>query len=359
MKLPVFKLIVDIDTEGMDFVGLVDYPAHGKNWITMSKAPVKVERRIAFNEERQMVTGVAIATNLLIYRRDPDGFEYNVYFSKEDTMAIMKMFAKRGYHNNVNLMHDSSKKVRDAALVESYFINDEKSNIPKGFEDQNLQPGSLIFTYWIESKETWDFVKKSGAGFSIEGWFREMPVKFLKNSKNKKQSKMKKSLMERLFGSKKPEKVEFDKAKKDEYATATTADGETVYWDGDLVEGNSLFIVPADGNDPVLAEPETTYDIEVDGVAYSVTTAEAGVIASVTESGGEEETEEMEQVVEAMASEYRAKFTTQEAQMQEMAKTIDEQNEVIERLSEKVGLKAVVAKSTSAGWREIKNKNKK
>lgn len=350
MKLPVFKLVVDIDDEGMDFVGLVDYPAHGKNWITMSKAPNKVEPKYEFNNEKQLVTGVAIATNLLIYRRDPDGFEYNVYFTKEDTMTIMKMFAKRGYHNNVNLMHDSSKKVRDASLIESYFINEEKTNIPKGFENQNLQPGSLIFTYWVESKETWEFVKKNGAGFSIEGWFREVPVKFLKSKQ--KQSKMKKgSLFAKLFGST-VVLATFDAANKDKYATATTSEGEQVYWDGDLVEGNSLFVVPADGTDPILA-PAGDHMIDVDGVMYNVTVDEAGIITAVTEESAD--AEEMEQVVEAMASEYRTALKAQTAQMQEMAKTIDAQNEVIERLSEKVGLKAITKKTTPKGWREIKN----
>ncbi len=163
MKRPVYKLVIDIDDNGMDFIGLVDYPAHGKNYITMSKAPKKVEPKFQFNEEKQIVTGVAIATDLLIYRVDPDGFEYDVFFSKDDTFKIMKLFAKHGYHNNVNLMHDMSQKVDDAYMIESYFINDKRTNIPEEFKDQNLRPGSLIFTYHIEGAETWEFVKENGA----------------------------------------------------------------------------------------------------------------------------------------------------------------------------------------------------
>lgn len=361
MKRPVYRLTIDIDDEGMDFMGLVDMPAHSKNYITMSKAPKKVEPKFQFNEEKRIVTGVAIATDLLIFRRDPDGFEYDVYFSKADTLTIMKMFAKKGYHNNVNLMHDSSQKVRDTYLIESYFINDQKSNIPKGLENQNLQPGTLIFSYWVEGDKTWEFIKEHGAGFSIEGWFREVPVKFLKS----KQSKMKKSLFEKFGFKKEVEKAVFDSDKKDKYETAQTTEGDTVYWDGELVEGNSLFVVPADGGDPVLA-PEGDHSIEIDGVASVVSVDEAGIITAVVVGDAQEEEEEEEEmseevaeVMEAIIAEYRKKFDTQGAQIKEMAKTIDEQSEFIEQLAEKQGFKKVELSGKAPGWKEIKNNNKK
>ena len=356
MKLPVYRLKIDIDAEGMDFVGLVDYPAHGKNYVTMSNAPKKVEPKFHFNDEKRIVTGVAIATDLLIYRRDANGYEYNVYFTKEDTLTIMKMFAKKGYHNNVNLMHDSSKKVRDAYMVECYFINKEKTNIPAQFADQNLQAGSIIFSYWIEGDKTWNFVKEHGAGFSIEGWFQEVPVKFLKAKQ--KQSKMKKGLFERLFGTA-PEKAVFDKSKKDKYATATTSEGDTVYWDGELVEGNSLFVVPADGSDPVLA-PSGDHTIDVEGEMITVTVDDSGVITAVavSEQQSEDEDEEVEKAMEAMAAEYRKKFDAQESKIKLMAKTIDDQTEMIERLAVKNGFKKVENATKTSSWREIKNAKK-
>jgi hypothetical protein len=51
-RLPVYRLVIDENTEGMDFMGLVDYPAHGKNWMTFAQLPVKVEQKYAFNEEK-------------------------------------------------------------------------------------------------------------------------------------------------------------------------------------------------------------------------------------------------------------------------------------------------------------------
>lgn len=177
-RLPVYKLVIDEDAEGMDFMGLVDYPAHGKNWIAFNQLPKRVEFKQHFNEEKRIVTGVAIATDLQIYRRDPNGFEYNIVFTKEDVLTMIKMLSKRNYFNNVNLMHDMSRKVKDTFLIELYFIKADKSNIPSEFADQNIQPGSVVMSYWVEGDDTWEFVKKNGAGFSIEGWFKEVEVKF-------------------------------------------------------------------------------------------------------------------------------------------------------------------------------------
>lgn len=337
----------------MDFLGFVDDPAHRKAHATFAQAPKKVELKHFFNEEKRIVTGVAIATDLLIYRRDGD-FEYDVYFTKADTLTIMKMFAKNKYHNNVNLMHDQSRKVSDAYMIECYFINDEKSNIPEYFKNQNLQPGSLIFSYWVEGDDTWKWVKENGGGFSIEGWFNEVPVKF----KNTKQNKMQKqSLFQRLFGAK-PEKKVFDSAKKDKYATAQTSEGNTVYWDGALEVGNSLFVVPAEGEEPVLA-PSGPHDIDVDGMVMTVTVDDNGVITEVIEKEAESN-EELDATIEAMASEYRKMNAETQTKMQAMAKTIDDQNELIEKLMEKTGLQRVPgAGDNTPAWRKYKDQGKK
>lgn len=359
MKRPVYRLAIDEMTEGMDFMALVDAPAHGKTWTTMAKQKAP-SAKYAFNSEKQIVTGVAIATNQLIYRRDPDGFEYDVYLTKADTFEIMKRFAKNGYHNNVNLMHEADLKVDDAALIECYFVREDRQNIPEAFADQNLQPGSLIFSYWIESPKTWEFVKKHGTGFSLEGWFNSIPVKFLKEKQ--KQNKMeKKSLFERLGFAKKEEPKREEYNSKHEYATAVNTDGDTVEWDGDLVEGVSIFIIPEEG-EPVLA-PEGEMTLDVDGQMLLVVVNENGQVASVEqveamENDDEEEEEEMSEVEEALRAirdEYKEKFNTQENQIQEMAKAFDELNEAFEALRNEKSAKSTRSK-TSGGYASLKGK---
>lgn len=187
-RLPLYRLTIDLEAEGMDYMGLVDTPAHGKGWQAFSKirkAKAKAKRQY-FNDEKRIVTGVAIATNLQIYRRTEDGFEYNVYFTKEDTKEIAIKLAENGYMNNVNEMHDMNKEVSDMVLFESYFIEDDKRNIPDAFEDQNLQPGTWITSYKVNNDEVWEKIKDGEFyGFSIEGWFKEVEVNIKKEEMKK------------------------------------------------------------------------------------------------------------------------------------------------------------------------------
>ncbi len=339
-RLPVFKLVIDEDAEGMDFMGLVDYPAHGKNWIAFNQLPNKVELKHHFNDEKRIVTGVAIATDLQIYRRDPNGFEYNIVFTKEDTLAIMKMFSKRGYFNNVNLMHDMGRKAKGIYLIESFFIKDDRSNIPAEFANQNLRPGSLIFSYWVEDDITWKFVKENGTGFSIEGWFKEVEIKFNKTKKMEK-----KSIWEKL-GIANPkvqtkEKPKFDAKKK--YAEAKTADGMTIYWENELKEGEALFVVPAEGGDPVLAAAGE-YPAEVDGQMWVITVDEAGLITAVTASEDmqEEETNETEEALVAMKAQFDKDLADHKAAFEKslndkitaLASQIEDLTEALEKVAE-------------------------
>lgn len=276
-KLPLYRLTVEPDeVEGMDFVGFVDHPAHIKKYVTMSAAPVKVTR-YHFNEEKRIVKGVVISTYQPIYRRDDDGFEYNVYFTKEDAAVIRDIFAKNGYHNNVNLMHDMSRKVENVGLIEMITVNDARTNIPEEFADQNLQKGSVIFAYKVFDDVAWKFVKENGAGFSLEGWFKNIEVKLSKPKKGK--MKKKKFDIWAALGMSKPgsKKPVFDKAKKDKYAEATTVDGAKVTWEGALEAGTPLFVVP-EGEEPVLA-PEGEHSFEFDGVMYVVKVDAEGMIA--------------------------------------------------------------------------------
>lgn len=351
-RLPVYKLVIDDSVEGMDFMGLVDYPAHGKQWVTLSKLPKKVELRYEFNEEKRIVSGVAIATDLQIYRRDDSGFEYNIIFTKKDVLDIIKMFSKKGMFNNVNFMHDMDKVAKGIYLIESTIVRDDKSNIPTEFKNQNLQPGSLIFSYWAESDEAWKFIKENAKGFSIEGWFKEVEVKF---HKNKKQM----SLLEKLGFKKAAQKIVFDKTKKDKYAEATTADGVVVMWEGELAEGTALFVVPTDGTDPILASAGE-YPIDVEGVIMVVTVNEDGTIASVVEGEAmnDDEPAEVEEALKAVIADYKAALAAQkkafDTQLETIGKEVDELREALEKVAEKTPPKKVTQTGTKPSWKDMK-----
>lgn len=357
-QLPLYRLTVEEgEVEGMDFVGFVDSPAHIKKYVTMSAAPVRL-KRYHFNEEQRIVKGVVISTYQPIYRRDDDGFEYNVYFTKEDAAVIRDIFAKNGYHNNVNLMHDMSRKVEGVGLIEMITVNDKRNNIPEEFADQNLQKGSVIFAYKVFDDNAWKFVKENGAGFSLEGWFKNIEVTLSKPKKGK----MKKNIFE-MLGIKDPrvKKPVFDKAKKDKYAEATTVDGQTVMWDGALEKDTLLWLVTGE-EEPVLA-PAETYSFEYEGVNYVVMVNEEGMIDTV-EVVEMEEQEESE-MAEAMAAKfaaveksYNAKFEALKKENDKtiavFAQSIADLTEAVEKLAEGKVEHRRVSGTDKAGWKGMK-----
>lgn len=278
--LPLYKMILTEETEGMDYIALVDSPAHMKKFEYFNGKMVKQH----FNEEQRIVTGVAIAVDLPIYRRDEQLGEHYVVFGKKETEQIWEKMMTSNYMHNVNEMHDSNKKVSGITYLHSYPIDSARGvNAPESFKNQNLKDGSIIVYYKVEDEKVWNDIKKGKhAGFSIEGWFDKKIIK-TKQTQMKKESK---SLFEMVFG----------KAK---FETATTVDGVEISWTGALEEGTELRVVTEEGE--VLA-PEGIHSIEVEGVVMAITVDGNGIIASVEEEVAEEVVAPEEAPVEEVMS---------------------------------------------------------
>ena len=281
--LPIYKMILTEETEGMDYIALVDSPAHMKAFEYFNGQVVKQ----FFNEDERIVTGVAIAVDLPIYRRDETIGEHYVVFGKEETFEIAQKMFKSGYANNVNEMHDSNKTVKGMHLVESYFIDSTKGKVaPDSFKNQNLKDGSWIVSYKVDNDKIWNDIKKGKhAGFSIEGWFDKKIIK----TKQTKMKKERKTFSEMVFG-------------KSKFETATTVEGVEISWTGALEEGTELRVVTEEGE--VLA-PEGIHSIEVEGIIMAITVDGNGIIVSVEEVVAEEVVapEEEEVAVEEVMSE--------------------------------------------------------
>ena len=169
--LPIFSLEivedVNSDTE-VDFVALVDRPAIEKSFL-MFKEGRKVQFNIE-NEEEHIISGALMLADTPIYRNDAHG-EYYVVFSKDTIKQIAQKFFKKGYQQNVNLMHDSGKTLEGLTMFESW-ITDEKRGIKamKGFED--VPDGSWFGSFKVENEEVWQMIKDGQVkGFSVEGIF--------------------------------------------------------------------------------------------------------------------------------------------------------------------------------------------
>ena len=166
MKLPIFDIIVDINTDelNMSCISLVTDPAVEKDFECFSKDKKPMKFSIT-NPEKHCITGVAIRADVPIYRYSPDMGEYYVRFTKETIEQIVYKYSKQNLWNSVSLEH-SGQNIDSAVMVE-FFIK-SPSKCPEGFED--VEDGSLMVTYKITDENLWDMVKNSDEinGFSIE-----------------------------------------------------------------------------------------------------------------------------------------------------------------------------------------------
>lgn len=123
------------------------------------------------DEDKRIISGPLMVANQKIYRTDPELGEYEVFFSPETIKKIAIKLAKKGFHNNVNLMHNSDMKVPGVTLFEVFQSDKERGIRPmKGFED--LPDGSLFGSMYVENPVAWQWVKDGLVkGFSVEGNF--------------------------------------------------------------------------------------------------------------------------------------------------------------------------------------------
>ena len=178
--LPVFLLEINDDLEDdaqVDYISLVDRPAIQKNWNAF-KDRQKFE--IA-NEERRIISGPIMLSNTPIFRSDEHFGDYFVEFTPDTILKIAKKFFRKGFQNNVNLMH-SSQVFDGVTLFESFISDSSRGILPmKGFED--APEGSWFGSMIVDNEEAWQKVKSGEIkGFSVEGIFYNKPKEVEKAS---------------------------------------------------------------------------------------------------------------------------------------------------------------------------------
>jgi hypothetical protein len=104
-EIPTYEISIDLndDETTVSFNSLVSMPAHEKNFMTFAKQ-IKFE----FNDEEQVITGIAISADTPIYRFDQEtGEEYYVVFTKKAIKDIIFDYARKDNFNNVNIRTQS------------------------------------------------------------------------------------------------------------------------------------------------------------------------------------------------------------------------------------------------------------
>jgi hypothetical protein len=174
--LPVYKMDIVSDESSdleVDYVALVDKPAIEKNFLAFNEHMQKMA--FAIQDDEQIITGALMLADKPIYRNDENG-EYYVVFSKDTIKKIAQKFFTKGYQSNVNLMHDSGKKLDGLTMYESWITDTKRGIQPmKGFED--VPEGSWFGSFKVNNPDVWQMVKDGKVkGFSVEGLFQMKPT---------------------------------------------------------------------------------------------------------------------------------------------------------------------------------------
>lgn len=157
------------DNTGLDAISLVSTPAVEIDFLCFEKED-SVEISFSANEDKHIISGIALRADFPIYRRNGD-YEYYVVFTKEIIRKIVNKYAKNGLFNSVNLQHNDLNFTNKAIMIESYIIDKERGICPTEFSD--IEDGSWYVSFHIEDETLWKEIKdgKELKAFSVQGLF--------------------------------------------------------------------------------------------------------------------------------------------------------------------------------------------
>ena len=168
--MKIYELVIDENAEihGVQAIGLVEKPAIEEDFIMLNN---QTEIRLAMSE-RRMALGPALVPDKPILRRDKDGSEYYIYFSKTTIRQVQELFFKNANQHAATLQHETP--VEGTYVTESWIVENPEMDKAKhyGF---NVPAGTWMIGMKIENPDIWEKEIAEGRvkGFSIEGHFAD------------------------------------------------------------------------------------------------------------------------------------------------------------------------------------------
>lgn len=259
-KLPIYEALISNEDDGLLVMSLVTYPATEKNWLAFNDIK-PIQKFSIEDDEKHVLLGVVMLADTPIFRRDVDGYEYYIKYSKETLEKMAEKMLVDNTFNNVDLQHNGEILQKGVVTLRELFIKDEsKGVVPVGFED--IPDGSLLCSYKINNEELWESCKKGEFnGFSLEGLFTIEKIKQNKQKNNRfSMNKIKEMLAKILasFGEVKTDKgvLSYEGEELAEGIEVTDENGEAVE-DGDYVAEDGRTIVVKDSKVEEIKEAET------------------------------------------------------------------------------------------------------
>lgn len=299
--IPVYRVLVDDERDGMVRVSLVDDPAVMSDFVAFGRQ--EPQRFAVENEDKRLAFGVVARADFPIFRNDPVNGDHYVIFPAGTIREMAQKYLTEGRADRVDLMHDGDD-VGGVHLVQWFLKDSAKGVAPAGFDD--IADGSLFAEYHVEDDAIWQQIKDGTfKAFSMEVFYTLTPegdtqaveeavadldgmFERIIAALTPKSNMNKKNLLRKL------------RQMVAEFASVTTDKG-ILAWDGDedLKAGDRVYIEDADGERTEAADGDyTTADGKVivvaDGAVAEIRDAEAEVAPAAADEFGSKATDKGE-----------------------------------------------------------------
>lgn len=162
-KIKKYKVGMDSETYA---ISLVESPAIEEEMIALEKQePIKIQLA---NEEKHMVYSAVLIPDKPIYRRNADGDEYYLEFSKESIEKMSQEFLKEYRQSEITVDHNDIAP--EVTVVESWLKSDlyKDKSVALGLND-SLPIGTWFAGMKVNNVEIWERIKNGELkGFSVE-----------------------------------------------------------------------------------------------------------------------------------------------------------------------------------------------
>lgn len=248
------KKLYDISIDPTDFetglnaISLVENPAVEVDFLAFAKDESAVLQFA--DEERHIITGIALLADTPIYRIAPGGTGYYVRFTKDCIRQLVEKYFKFGLTNSVNIEHKKDQFVDGVTMLESYIIDKERGICPSEFA--SAPDGSWVVSYKVNNLDVWSKIKSGEVkGFSVQGLFRIIETKLeMSSNKPKEEISENKNIS---FMSKLKDRI---KSLLMQFATVKTDKGDLVYNTESLEVESEVYTEDENGENVPAADGE-------------------------------------------------------------------------------------------------------
>lgn len=205
MKIPVYNCIIEeelSDQTGIYAISFVDSPANEVEFVTLAQQAQP--QHLSRDTQKQILTGVVLKPDQMIYRNSPGIGEHYIRFSAAQIEKIAQKMMRSGIALH-NTTHQHHQPLDGNYLVELWIVEDPERDKSRALGFSDLPQGTLMCSYKIEDRKYWDEQVMAGhvRGFSLEGLFNQQIAlnKHINHSKQKNGTmnrKPKQTLLQRV-----------------------------------------------------------------------------------------------------------------------------------------------------------------